>query len=338
MNHVLGRTSTRTRERASKTHALVQHGAAGSRHGKGGGRRGRASNKSFSPIPGRLPPSASTSSTSRRRLQNGSNGTEVEENACAAGASAGAGAGAGAAEVEERQLELLTSASLRIGAAKQDLEAADITARTQTQRRSEAVKSAFHIVNVRVNKLTSTMDTHALRRRRDLPAAAAAAVEGQGDEQEGATSKISGPPLYMAYLQPMKRKVPWSKAWCPNGGSMKSAKRWKKYAIVKKLHFYLLRRKALEAQSAPEEKKHKNAKLTTPELKAALAQALHTDSLNNTDNRVVGQWLTLFRVHVIGTNEEESCCPELIQYGVSARNAPSLSRQKGALKKLQPRM
>jgi len=336
VNHVLGRTSTRTRERASKTHALVQHGAAGSRHGKGGGRRGRASNKSFSPIPGRLPPSASTSSTSRRRLQNGSNGTEVELNAGVAGASASAGAGA--AEVEERQLELLTSASLRIGAAKQDLEAADITARTQTQRRSEAVKSAFHIVNVGANELTSTLDTHALRRRRDLPAAAAAAVEEQGDEQEGATSKISAPPLDMAYLQPMKRKMPWSKAWFPNGGNMKSAKRWKKYAIVKKLHFYLLRRKAQEAQSAPEEKKHKNAKLTTPELKAALAQALHTDSLNNTDNRVVGQWLTLFRVHVIGTNEEESCCPELIQYGVSARNAPSLSRQKGALKKLQPRM
>lgn len=135
----------------------------------------------------------------------------------------------------------------------------------------------------------------------------------------------------------MKRKMPWSKAWFPNRGSMKSAKRWK-YAIVKKLHFYLLRRKAQEAQSAPSEKKHKKAKLTTPELKAALAQALHTDSLNNTDNRVVGQWLTLFRVHVIGTNEEESCCPELIQYGVSARNAPSPSRRKGALKKLQPRM
>lgn len=268
-------------------------------------------------------------------MQNGSNGTEVELNAGVAGASASAGAGA--AEVEERQLELLTSASLRIGAAKQDLEAANITARTQTQRRSEAVKSAFHIVNVGANELTSTLDTHALRRRRDLPAAAAAAVEEQGDEQEGATRKISAPPLDMAYLQPMKRKMPWSKAWFPNGGSMKSAKRWK-YAIVKKLHFYLLRRKAQEAQSAQSEKKHKKAKLTTPELKAALAQALHTDSLNNTDNRVVGQWLTLFRVHVIGTNEEESCCPELIQYGVSARNAPSLSRRKGALKKLQPRM
>lgn len=121
----------------------------------------------FLSYPGSAAYSASTSSTSRRRLQNGSNGTEVELNAGVAGASASAGAGA--AEVEERQLELLTSASLRIGAAKQDLEAADITARTQTQRRSEAVKSAFHIVNVGANELTSTLDTHALRRRRDLP-------------------------------------------------------------------------------------------------------------------------------------------------------------------------